>query len=244
MKYAIFSDVHSNLEALSAVLGYFKKKKANSYICCGDITGYGPNPNECIQEVSSLPGLSIVTGNHDAASCGIKDIEWFNEYARAAILWTENQLTGNNRKYISRLPEKFTVRNMTVVHGSPRSPIDEYLLAVTQTRENMEYFDTQICLVGHSHIPFVFSKNKEDDNFRIITDDKTIKIDPDTKYIINVGSVGQPRDENPLACCVFYDTDIEEIKFYRLEYDIKTTQEKMVSHHLPSYLIERLTYGT
>ncbi len=247
MRYAIFSDVHSNLEALITVFEFFKKQNIDTYICCGDIVGYGPDPNECINLVRVLFRLHIVLGNHDAASCGLKDITWFNEYAKMAIIWTRKVLHEFNRMYIMTLPRILTIpeNSITIAHGSPREPIDEYLLDKDQFTQNLQYFNTRICFVGHSHIPLIFVHDPLTKSSTFIRPpEKTkIKIEENYRYIINVGSVGQPRDSDPRACCVIYDTKNQEIEFFRLNYDFTKTQEKMYNYRLPSYLIERLTWG-
>ena len=250
MLYGVFSDIHSNLEALNIVLDYFKNCNVQSYICCGDIVGYGPYPNECVEKIRTLENLIIVMGNHDAAVCGLKDITWFNDYARKAIIWTEKKLSKENKQYISgllkmvKVPSSYDlvldkkINTFTVVHGSPRDPIDEYLLSTDEMYENLSFFDTNICFVGHSHVPFVF-----DDGLATIDYNGVIKLNKNKKYIVNVGSVGQPRDYNPLSCCVLFDTDKNELKFVRLEYDVKKVQEKMQEYNLPQYLIDRLSVG-
>jgi len=247
MRYAIFSDVHSNLEALTTVLDFFKKQNVDAYICCGDIIGYGPNPNECIETIRSIFRLNIVLGNHDAASCGLKDTTWFNEYAKMAIIWTRKNLTEPNRMYIITLPRILTIpeENITISHGSPREPIDEYLLDKEQFIQNLQYFNTKICFVGHSHVPVIFMYDifTRISTFIKPVEGEKIKIQENYKYIINVGSVGQPRDSDPRACCVIYDTKNEEIEFFRLYYDFTKTQEKMYNCRLPSFLIERLAEG-
>jgi predicted phosphodiesterase len=247
MRYAIFSDVHSNLEALTTVLNFFKEKNVDECICCGDIVGYGPNPNECIELIRDIFRLNIVIGNHDAACCGLKDITWFNEYAKMAIIWTRKNLSEPNRMYLITLPKILTLpeESITITHGSPREPIDEYLLEKDQFIQNLQYFTTKICFVGHSHVPVVFMHDlfTKVNAFAKPIEGEKIKIQENFKYIINVGSVGQPRDFDPRACCAIYDTKNQEIEFFRLDYDFTKTQEKMYKYRLPFFLIERLAEG-
>jgi len=227
--FGIFSDVHSNLEALSVVLEHLEHNGVNSYLCCGDIVGYGPNPNECVEKVRSIKDCFVVMGNHDAASCGLKDTAWFNKYARATLHWTENVLKEENRDYLYRLPRMITGDNYTIVHGSPRDPLNEYLLEEKQFLENLGYFGTQVCFIGHSHIPFVVLSQSSKGGIEIkrLRENETIKLLPENRYIINVGSVGQPRDKDPRACCAVFNSEETEFNFFRLEYEINKTQEKM-----------------
>jgi len=244
MIYGILSDIHSNLEALTTCLDYLQKEKIQKYIYVGDIVGYGPNPNECIEEIKKLSPL-IVIGNHDAACCGQKDIICFNNYAQQAIVWTIKNLSDSNRDYLSGLPKTLIEENFLVVHGSPRDPIDEYILTELEFKENLSFFVQPICFIGHSHIPFVFSFNviTSEVNLILPQNGDIIKISPDRRYIINVGSVGQPRDDNPKSCCVVYDTEKGEIRYIRLSYNITETQNKMRKVKLPEFLIQRLSVG-
>lgn len=243
MIYGVFSDVHSNIEALKVVLDYFKAMKVESYICCGDIVGYGPDPNECVSVVDNLPNLTIVAGNHDIASCGLKDISWFNKYAQQSILWTAGHLTEVNKLILSRYPKIVTGKSFTIVHGTLQSPVDEYMEDEQQMGESLGLFSTQLCFVGHTHIPFVFSKKGGEKKYNSLSGGDRIAILPEYKYIINIGSVGQPRDSDPRACCALYDDEKLSFEFVRLNYDVSKTQEKMKACLLPSFLVERLIKG-
>lgn len=243
MRYAIFADIHSNLEASEVVLEYYQKEKVDKYFCCGDLVGYGPNPNECIKKVRELNCI-VVAGNHDWACVGLKDIAWFNEYAQAAILWTREQLTPDNIDYLKSLPPVYQDENLTLVHGSPRKPIDEYLINLSQARENVNLFPTETCFIGHSHTPFFYQRNQQGeefyDSFRLKS---SLFLPPRTKTIINIGSVGQPRDGNPQSACAIYDLEKREISLARLSYNISQVQEKMFKVNLPFHLINRLSFG-
>ncbi|MEW6556279.1 MAG: metallophosphoesterase family protein [Elusimicrobiota bacterium] len=242
MRYAIFSDIHSSIEALEAVLLEISKQNVDEYICCGDIVGYGPNPNECVEKIKTIKkggervDLKIVAGNHDRASIGLFDIEWFNDNAKAAVRWTVSVLTDENKKFLLELPEKIVIADFTIVHGSPREPINEYLLKSTDMAENLNFFSTQFCFIGHSHRPFIYSAET---GITIPGENETIEIA--SKSIINVGSVGQPRDGDNRAGFLIFENN--SVTFYRVEYDIKAVQEKMRTATLPEYLIERLKYG-
>lgn len=243
MKYAIFADIHSNLEALEVVIEYYQKGKVDKYFCCGDLVGYGPNPNECIKKVRELNCI-VVAGNHDWACVGLKDIAWFNEYAQAAILWTKEQLTPDNIDYLKSLLQVYQDENLTLVHGSPRKPIDEYLINLSQARENINLFPTETCFIGHSHTPFFYQRNPQGEEFyNSFRLKSSLFLPPKTKTIINVGSVGQPRDGNPQAACAIYDPEKREVYLARLPYNIPQVQEKMFKTKLPFHLIHRLTFG-
>lgn len=243
MKIAIFADVHSNLEALDTMLSFCKSEKVQSYISAGDIVGYGPNPNECI-DIFKQMNIESVLGNHDAACSGIKDILWFNPDAQRAILWSRVNLNEENRLYLLHLPKILVKGEITIAHGSPRDPLDEYLLTLQQLLENVGYFNTNVCCVGHSHFPFVFRYSEY--GYELFTEnleEMSFTIDERYKYIVNVGSVGQPRDGDNRLCFCIYHLEKKELKFFRLEYDFQFTQEKMRQKRLPSFLIERLAWG-
>jgi predicted phosphodiesterase len=239
MLYGVFSDVHANLEALTAVLDFFRSHEIDRYLCAGDFVGYGPNPNECVSIVRKLPMLRASVGNHDRAVCGLKDITWFNEYAQKAIIWTRQVLTQENQIYLSELPKMVNHSEYTLVHGSPRDPIDEYLLTWQQYQENLPYIKGPVAFVGHSHIPFVFGQNAT----HLLKESDSIILSPEEKYVINVGAVGQPRDGNNRASCGIYDSNIGKFDLYRINYDIRTTQDKMRQARMPGFLIERLNWG-
>lgn len=254
MLYGLFSDNHSNLPALEAVMAYFESNRVDSYICCGDIVGYGPNPNECIEIMKSRHNFVAVAGNHDLAAYGGKDITWFEKDAREAIIWTTGQLKPENTEYLKRLENKKIIDTFTIVHGSPRDPIDEYLVYTEELTENIEYFDTSICFAGHTHVPSIFSvarnnrkkadRKPEIKDFRTITGNTgKIELLPERKYIINLGSAGQPRDRDPRACCVLYDSITSSLRYSRIEYDIPAVQSAMRQNNLPESLIDRLSKG-
>jgi predicted phosphodiesterase len=239
MRYGILSDIHANLEALEAVLSFFRSEKVDGYLSCGDIVGYGPNPNECVEKIKALFPLWIVVGNHDWAACGLKDITWFNDYAQKSLIWTRQILTQNNQIYLSELPKIIHHSDFTLVHGSPRDPLSEYLLTPQQYKENMPYLQNSFTFVGHSHVPFVFTSGST----YVFRDSETVSLAKKEKCVINAGAVGQPRDNNCRASCALFDSNTKELKLIRLDYDISITQEKMYKSRLPAFLIERLSWG-
>lgn len=244
MRYGIFSDVHSNLEALEAVLAFFRKERIQSFICLGDLVGYGPNPNECVQKILNLKKIQITAGNHDYASVGLKELTWFNDLASRSIIWTKRHLKEENRNFLMRLPRLIDVSDFTLCHGSPRDPSDEYLLTPRQYLDNLEFFRNPVCFIGHTHLPAIFYADSLGMiQHRPLVDGETIQLDPQGKTIVNVGSVGQPRDGDVRAACLVYDSEKYEIKIGRCPYDIAAVQEKMRQYSLPLFLIERLSYG-
>jgi len=240
MRYGILADVHSNLEALTAVTDFFRASRIDGYVFAGDIVGYGPNPNECAQAVKRLFPMWIAVGNHDRAACGLKDITWFNEYAQKALIWTRANLSQENQIYLSELPKIVYQSEFTVVHGSPRDPLDEYLLTREQYNENHDLLKTALTFVGHSHVPYIFGEK-----FTHIfnRDHEKLNLPKKDKYVINPGSVGQPRDGNKKASCMIYDSATSDLEIFRLDYDIAATQEKMRLQRLPAFLIERIFWG-
>ena len=241
MRYAIFSDAHSNIEAFQSVLNKIEKLNIDRRLFLGDIVGYGANPNEAIELLKSSADV-ILAGNHDYAAIDMTDITYFNPHAKEAILWTKEILKQDHKEYLKKLPVTTVVDNITLAHSSPKEPLMwHYIINTLDAMENLEYFNTTLCFIGHSHYPFII---ESDASGRINTPkDKIIKLNGNSKYIINDGSVGQPRDRNPDASFVVYDSEDMTIEFKRVPYDIKSAQEKMRREGLPEYLIDRLTYG-
>lgn len=243
MSIAIISDVHSNLEALESVLKDIKKRGIDRILFLGDAVGYGPNPNNCI-EVLKKECEVLLAGNHDRAAVGMTDVEYFNELARAAIIWTVQTLTEEHKEFLTRLPVSTGFHSETedifLVHSTPREPERwHYLLTLWDAEVNFNYFTERICFLGHSHVPFIIERKPSGDMI-VYRDNATLK--SGLRYIINAGSVGQPRDRDPRACYVIMDGD--SISFVRVDYNIKKTQKKMAEAGLPKPLIDRLEYGT
>ena len=243
MRYAIIADIHSNLAALTAVLDDIEHRGgADEIWCLGDIVGYGPDPRECLATLRQTTNI-CVAGNHDWASVGKINTSDFNPDAAAANLWTAQQLSDEDIEYISNLPLVIEEGDFTLAHGSPREPIREYLLSAGAARQNLAYFKTQCCLVGHSHQPVVFNCDEtEDVSARYFLPDGPVAMS-EGRLIINPGSVGQPRDGNPNAAYAIFDSEQQLIRLYRIPYDIRSTQEKMQAHGLPVRLTARLSYG-
>ena len=242
MRILIVSDIHSNVVALETVLAV-----AGAYDQLwnlGDTIGYGPRPNECVAAVKHASVL--IAGNHDLASLGKVNLNDFNPDARTANIWNGEQLTPENRALLEALPPRSDIdAQFLAVHASPREPIWEYLLTQEQARDNFKLFDTQACLIGHSHVPLIFWQHPDGrvEGPAVADDGEAIKLQPDTRYFFNPGSVGQPRNQDPRAAYAILDTDADAITFHRIEYDIAHTQRQMADAKLPIALIRRLEYG-
>jgi len=243
MRYAIISDIHANLAAFNAVLEDIESQGGvGRYWCMGDIIGYGPDPHECIEAMKQLDHI-CVAGNHDWAAIGKISTAEFNPDAAAACHWTTQRLDSADREYLENLPLIIEVEDFTLVHGSPREPIWEYLISNSIAKENFTYFKSQFCLVGHSHVPLLFSQdeNGEYSAGGFFTGVKLLL--GRNRLIINPGSVGQPRDADPQASYAIYDSETSIMRLYKVAYDIRTTQDRMVKHGLPFRLVARLNYG-
>ncbi|MBO4555231.1 MAG: metallophosphoesterase family protein [Elusimicrobiales bacterium] len=243
MRYGIFSDIHGNLEAFKSVLDFYRKQGIKKLFCCGDIVGYGPNPQECVKLAMGIKDLYTVLGNHDAAVVGKMKTKWFNDAAMEAIEFTRARLTGESVEYLRSRPLRIDTNDFTIVHGSPSKPLQEYLISEMQFLSNMRYWTVSPCFVGHTHIPCHFSCGNN--GFPYVDFMKTVtkfKIEA-SSVLINPGAVGQPRDGNPLASCGIYDSSSKVFELVRIPYDIKVTQQKMRHNNMPGLLVERLGMG-
>ncbi|HXX38203.1 MAG TPA: metallophosphoesterase family protein [bacterium] len=243
MRYAVFSDVHANAEALEAVLADAGRFRPDGYACLGDVVGYGPDPNECVARVRNL-GAVAVAGNHDQAAVGAVDLDTFSPLARAAIDWTRQILGGEARAWLAALPLRMDVDGCLAVHGSPRDPIEEYILDLPAALANFSAAAFTRCLVGHTHVPgaFVLEPDGRVGAGELPTD-FAVKLRPDVRYIINVGSVGQPRDGDPRASYLLLDAGAGTVTLRRVPYMIAKTQAKMTAADLPPLLAQRLAFG-
>ncbi len=241
MKYAIISDIHGNLEALQSVLKEIEGKEVDSILCLGDVIGYGPNPNECVELIKENADI-VLAGNHDHAPLGKIDISYFNPWARSAIEWTREQLTDESREFLLSLPLKTEVDGFTIVHSTPYNPHEwNYIITIGDAIKNFPEFENQVCFIGHSHVPMGISLSEGDD-CRVVKDNP-LKMNKKLRYIINVGSVGQPRDLDPRAAFGIYDNSKMEYRLCRVDYDVAETQRKINESELPPFLAERLEVG-
>jgi len=248
MRTLILSDIHSNLTALEAVL----EQAAGKYdrvICLGDIVGYGPDPNEVIQRVRGLNPVATVRGNHDKACCGITNAEDFNAVARAAASWTRQQLTPENLAYLRQLDVgPAPVDDFQIVHGSIRDE-DEYVFTPREAGENLELAKVGLTFCGHTHFQGGFAR-REGGRLEVLRVRMepgvawaALELNPASRYLINPGSIGQPRDGDPRAGFGFYESEKRTVEYWRVPYDIAATQQRMRAAQLPEPLIHRLSHG-
>ncbi|PJF48788.1 MAG: metallophosphoesterase [Chloroflexi bacterium] len=246
MRCLIISDIHANLAAFEAVLQDAARRRLRFDIvwCLGDIVGYGPDPNECIDLLRSLPHVCLA-GNHDWAVLGKLSSETFHEHAAFVVEWTRARLTRENLNYLRARPEQDVEGDYLLAHASPREPIWEYVLELSVAEENFDYMPTAYALIGHTHVPAIFVKNSVTLAVYAAAPTPSIPIalKPNHNYIINPGSVGQPRDGDPRAAYALLDTEKSTWTPHRVEYPIKRTQEKMRAAGFPDRLIERLSHG-
>ena len=240
MRTLILSDIHANLTAFEAVLS-----DAGSFDrvwCLGDVVGYGPDPNECISLLRQQPGLRCIMGNHDSALMGFIDLRTFNDQAARAIVVQSELLSQESRDFLELLDIVLEVEGVTLAHGSPRDPIWEYIVSSRIASENFSAFSTQICLVGHSQIPSIFVENPNQRS-TILTPQNADRWRSEKRFILNPGSVGQPRDHNPKASYVIWDDAEDTWLFRRVAYDVEAVQHRILALGIPSRHASRLSQG-
>lgn len=241
MIIAIISDIHANIEALEQVIDDIQKQEVDKIICLGDIVGYGPNPNECIEKLKNL-GCLCLAGNHDWAALGMLDTSTFNRVAKHAIDWTKEQLTPNNLGFLQGLPLTQVEEGCLFVHATPQNPEKwGYIIAIGHARQAFQEFHEKVCFVGHTHYPFVLQQ-KNEEIYNVTKAE--VEFEEDCRYLINVGSVGQPRDKNPDASYGIIDTEKNTFRFRRIPYPIQAVKEKIIQAGLDMILGTRLEKGT
>jgi len=242
MIYGLLSDIHANLEACEAVLADLAG--VDAYLCLGDIVGYGPDPAACLERVRRLPGLVCVAGNHDLAAADRYDLNWFNRQAREAIEWTSRQLTSEQKGYLSALPLTAEVAQATLVHGS----LPDHMEYVAAVRDALRCFDAMpgpLCFIGHTHVAECFlrrGKSRFCEHMSLLTGGEIV-LDSSPRYLVNCGSVGQPRDGNPAASYGIWEVEARLLEMRRVEYDVAAVQRKMRQAGLPPFLADRLSRG-
>jgi predicted phosphodiesterase len=239
MRIAVLSDIHANLPALDAVLGALGTVDAIWHL--GDVVGYGPEPDAVVARLTEVKATGV-RGNHDAAACGGREIEWFNPEARAAMEWTRTAIADETRDRLAALEDRHVDGEFTLVHGSPRDPTWEYITSVPVARANLAALTTRYGLHGHTHIPVAF--REDDGRVEAITPGagSVLAID-ERRLLLNPGSVGQPRDGDPAASWMVIDDDAGTCTWHRVGYDIRGVQDAMARAGLPARLAERLTFG-
>jgi len=236
VKFGIFGDIHSNQEGLEAVLEDMQKQKVTHAVCLGDIVGYNANPSECLEMVRAL-GCPIVKGNHDEEASEDRDIEHFNPLAFASMKYSRDALSDEQKKYLRSIPFQKTVGDFTIVHSTLDGPARwQYVFTAVDAEASFTYQRTQVCFFGHTHVPHLFVRDTAVHEFFY----KRVVLQPDKRYFVNVGSVGQPRDGDWRAAYVIYDSKDRTIELRRLPYDLAKAQEKIISAGLPDRLAERL----
>jgi predicted phosphodiesterase len=239
MKYAIIADIHANLDAFRVVLDDIQKQKCERIVCLGDVVGYNAYPKECLDIVRSM-NIPCIKGNHDEYCSVDENMEGFNPYAAEAIQWTRLQLPEDDRKWLRDLKYLRLIANFTIVHATLDVPQRwGYVFDKLAAAASFTYQNTNVCFFGHTHVPVAFVR---DNMVRGGTYSK-FKVEPGRKYFVNVGSIGQPRDNNPKAAYVVYDMDDNTIELRRLDYDIAAAQRKIREVGLPERLAERLALG-
>lgn len=240
-RIAVFSDIHGNLHALQAVLKAIDDLGIEEMICLGDVVGYGARPNECVGLLRER-GIITLAGNHDHAAIDRTDITFFNDIAKQAVYWTREELTPENLEWLGKLPYVHEIApKFYFVHASPRDPEAwNYVLTFGEARSCFEAFEHTVCFIGHSHQPAVVEKSGSELS---CPEGHLVPLRDGCRYLVNVGSVGQPRDRNPAACFVHVNLDANEIHYVRVDYEIEAAQEAIAEAKLPPELAERLAYG-
>ncbi len=245
MRYLILSDLHANLQALEAVAA----ATAGQYdqaLCCGDLIGYGADPNPVVEWVRANCSL-VVRGNHDKACTGLDDLEWFNPVARHAALWTQQALSPENAEYARGLPKgPLELENFELVHGSPYDE-DEYVLAADEASQAFGYLERRLTFFGHTHVQggFIWNQSRVETIMRtsLRSTTQVLEIDPECAYLVNPGSTGQPRDGDPRAAYVLFDSTARAVTYHRVDYDLAGAQKAIRSAGLPPILADRLMVG-
>ena len=240
MRYAILSDIHGNLEALDAVLAD-AASRADAVLCLGDVVGYGADPVACIERVAERAEL-VIAGNHEHGVAGLLDLDWFNDRARAAAEWTRRRLDRDHLSWLATRPLVGDVDDATLVHASPARPSEwDYLVSADDGYEAFAAFATRVCFVGHSHRAGAWSVGSSGRTWEPGATE--IELEHGRRYVINVGSVGQPRDRDPRAAYAVWDVDGRRVTIARVAYDVAAARGKILAAGLPKFLAERLTIG-
>ena len=245
MRYLILSDIHSNCEALTAVLARVKRKRWDKAVVLGDVVGYGANPNQAVELVRQLRPLVAIRGNHDKVCSGVEDGEMFNRVALQAAMWTRQKLTPSNLRWLQSLPEGPQIVDGTfaVAHGTPIDE-DAYIFGEIEALNVFRQTAFPLCFFGHSHFPVLFGLSP-DAIQTVLTDTEAFRfrLEPDVRYLVNPGSIGQPRDGNPLASFATFDSDTHSVTIYRVPYKVERAQRKILDAGLPRPLADRLALG-
>jgi diadenosine tetraphosphatase ApaH/serine/threonine PP2A family protein phosphatase len=242
MTYGLISDIHANLEALEAVLD--ELGGVDGFLCMGDLVGYGADPGPCLERVRRLPRLICVAGNHDLAAIGSYDLNWFNPFARAALQWTAEHLSAEEKSYLGSLSLTAHADGAVVVHGSLPDEMD-YITAPDEARVCFDAMPGDLAFIGHTHVTEYY-RTRRGSRFPeqvALWSGGGVELKEGVRYIVNPGAIGQPRDGNPAASFGIWRVEDRVVEIRRVGYDIETAQEKMKRERLPDYLVERLAIG-
>ncbi|KAB2881391.1 metallophosphoesterase family protein [bacterium] len=235
MRIAVISDIHANLEALTKALNVIDDQKPDEIICLGDVVGYGPDPDQCIDIVRKRSNI-ILMGNHDYAVTHTEATENFNPIAKEAVLWTREQISEDNLNFLSLLPYTHKLNDIYFVHSTPQEPEEwHYVFTWNDAMTQFDHFEEKVCFIGHSHVPQIY--------YHDTSTTMSFSLSKETKYLINVGSIGQPRDGNPRLSFGIFDTNKWYYQPYRSEYDTEATAQKIRERGLPPFLADRLIKG-
>lgn len=239
MRYGIFGDIHGNFDALEAVFKALDQERVDVCLCTGDIVGYGAEPSRCIAAVRERC-LVCLAGNHDHAACGKLDTEFFNVFAKQVARWTEEHLSDDEKKWLASLPFVCHFEDFAIAHGSAHSPeVFNYITSIFDAELSFECLDKPLLFYGHTHIPLAFFDTVP----MTYTMDDEIRINPEGKTLVNIGSVGQPRNEDPRASFAVYDAEQQIVQVHRAGYDVKSAGRKIIAAGLPEALAIRLELG-
>jgi len=243
VRIAFVSDIHANRFAFDAVFKDMETQGVDQVVCLGDIVGYGPDPNGCVDYVRERSQATVL-GNHDQAALGQMSTEYFNEYARTATQWTADALTPESREFLMGLPMSVEFRGLRLVHSSPLNPEEwTYVLTLDEAERQFDAFAERLCFIGHSHLPIVLELSDHEVSALRFPPNEPIALEPDNRYIVNVGSVGQPRDRDPRSAYAWYDSESGQVSLRRVEYSIPDVQQLILDAGLPSFLASRLAHG-
>jgi predicted phosphodiesterase len=245
MKYLILSDIHSNHEALTAVLSFVRRKPWDKAVFLGDLVGYGANPNQTVDKLRSLKPFVGIRGNHDKVCSGIENGELFNRIALEAAMWTRKKLTRINLQWLKALPQGPVVvdRQFAISHGTPIDE-DAYIFGEIEALNVFRHTDFPLCFFGHSHFPVIFALSPDAiTTILTVAPSFRFRLREGVRYLINPGSIGQPRDGNPLASFALYDSETRTVSIHRIEYRVAETQQKILKAGLPRPLADRLAIG-
>lgn len=243
MKYGILGDIHGNLTALDTAIAYLEAQDVDIFLSMGDVVGYGAAPAECIARLRDIEAV-VVRGNHDAATAGQLDLRYFNQFAREAVRWTQTVLGNEDLAWLAELPYTVDLEDCSAAHGTYHRPeLFDYIKSTSDADPSLEVMIRPVCFVGHTHVPVALLRLDDDPNRTAFTSDDLVELSQVNKALINVGSVGQPRDDDPRAACAVFDTIADTVSIKRLNYDVELESARIRRAGLPAVLASRLFMG-